>query len=66
MNDYQTAKQTSYKLVVKEARNHPNEVSLISTFATGINRLETISNQIDVISTRQAENITGVTSDKMQ
>ena len=64
MNDYQKAKQTSHKLIVIEARNHPNEASLIPTFAKGIDRLETISNQIDVISVQQARNITGVTSDK--
>lgn len=64
MNDYQKAKQTSHKLIVIEARNHPNEVSLIPTFAKGIDRLETISNQIDDISVQQARNITGVTSDK--
>lgn len=64
MNDYQTAKQTSYKLIVKEAKNYPNEVSLIPTFATGIARLETISTQIDVVSTQQAKDITGVTSNK--
>jgi len=64
MNDYQKAKLTSHKLIVIEARQYPNEVSLIPTFATGINRLETISNQIDVISVQQAKNITGVTDDK--
>ena len=64
MNDYQKAKLTSHKLIVIEARQYPNEVSLIPTFATGINRLETISNQIDVISVQQAKNITGVTGDK--
>jgi hypothetical protein len=64
MNDYQTAKQTSFKLIAKEARNYPTEVSLIPTFATGIARLEAISTQIDVISTQQAKDITGITSDK--
>ena len=64
MNDYQKAKLTSHKLIVIEARQYPNVVSLIPTFATGINRLETISNQIDVISVQQAKNITGVTDDK--
>lgn len=64
MNDYQTAKQTSFKLIAKEAKNYPNEVSLIPTFATGIARLETISTKIDVISTQQAKDITGVASDK--
>ena len=64
MNDYQKAKLTSHKLIVIEARQYPNEVSLIPTFATGINRLETISNQIDVLSVQQTKNITGVTDDK--
>lgn len=64
MNDYQTAKQTSFKLIAKETKNYPNEVSLIPTFATGITRLETISTKIDVISTQQAKDITGITSDK--
>lgn len=64
MNDYQKAKLTSLKLVVIQARNHPNEISLIPTFAAGINRLETISNQIDVVSVQQSRNITGVTEDK--
>lgn len=64
MNDYQKAKLTSHKLIVIEARQYPNVVSLIPTFATGINRLETISNQIDVLSVQQAKNITGVTDDK--
>lgn len=64
MNDYQKAKQTSHKLIVIEARQYPNEVSLIPSFAKGIDRLETISNQIDVLSVQQSRNITGVTSDK--
>ena len=64
MNDYQTAKQASYKLIAKEAKNYPNEVSLIPTFAAGISLLEAISTQIDVVSTQQAKDITGVTSSK--
>ena len=64
MNYYQTAKLTSYKLIAKEAMNYPTEVSLIPNFATGINRLATICTRIDVISTQQAKNITGVTNDK--
>jgi hypothetical protein len=64
MNDYQKAKQTSHQLIVIEARQYPNVVSLIPTFATGIDRLETISNQIDVLRVQQSRNITGVTDDK--
>jgi len=64
MNDYQTAKLISYKLITKEAKSYPTEVSLIPTFATGITRLETICTKIDVISIQQAKNITGVTNDK--
>ena len=64
MNDYQNAKQSSYKLIVKEAKNYPNEVSLIPSFSAGINRLEAISNQIDAVSTEQAKNITGITGGK--
>lgn len=64
MNDYQTAKQASLKLIVKEAKNYPDEVSLIPTFAAGITRLETITAKIDDLSTQQAKDITGVTSDK--
>ena len=64
MNDYQKAKQSSYKLIVKEAKNHPNEVSLIPSFYAGINRFETIVNQIDTVSTEQAKNITGITGNK--
>ncbi|ADQ79049.1 hypothetical protein Palpr_0899 [Paludibacter propionicigenes WB4] len=64
MNDYQNAKQASYKLIVKEAKNHPNEVSLIPSFSTGINRFETIVNQIDTVSTEQAKSIKGITDGK--
>jgi len=64
MNDYQTAKQASYKLIAKEAKNYPTEVSMIPSFAAGINRLEAISTKIDIISIQQAKDITGVTSDK--
>ena len=64
MNDYQKTKQTSHQLIVIEARQYPNVVSLIPTFATGVDRLETISNQIDVLRVQQSRNITGVTDDK--
>ena len=64
MNNYQTAKQASYKLIVKEAKNKPEEISLIPTFAKGINRLEEITIEIDDIGIQQAKDITGVTGDK--
>lgn len=64
MNDYQTAKQASFILIVKEAKNYPNEVALIPTFGAGITRLETISAKIDVLSTQQAKDITGIAGDK--
>jgi hypothetical protein len=64
MNYFQNAKLTSYKLIVTEAKNNPNVPTLIPTFATGINRLEAITNEIGDIAIQQTKNITGVTDDK--
>lgn len=64
MNNYQTARQKSYKLIVLEAKNDPQSTSLISSFAEGINRLGAICTEIDTIGIQQAKNITGVTSGK--
>lgn len=64
MNNFQTAKQTSFKLILLEAKNNQKTVSLIPSFETGIGRLETISNNIDLLSIQQAKNITGVAEDK--
>jgi len=64
MNNYQAAKHASNKLIVTEARNNPTVVSLIPSFATGINRLEVINTSIDAIGIQQAKNITGFTDNK--
>lgn len=64
MNNYQIARQASYKLIDKEAKNSPEAMSLIPKFAAGINRLGVISTQIDTLSIEQAKNITGIASDK--
>jgi len=64
MNHYQNSKQTSFKLIVKEAKNYPETVSLIPRFAAGVSRLEVISADIEIISIQQAKNITGVKGDK--
>jgi len=64
MNNYQAAKQASYKLIVKEARNKPDVVNLIPSFATGINRLEEITTGVDDINIQQEKDITGITDEK--
>jgi hypothetical protein len=64
MNDYQKARQSSIKLIVKEAENNPEAVSLIPRFAAGIQRLKVISGKIEVIGVQQAKNITGIKDDK--
>jgi len=64
MNNYQSAKQTSNKLLVKESRNHEEEMALIPSFVTAINRLDAITIEIDAISIQQEKDITGITSDK--
>jgi len=64
MNDYQNAKQASYKLITKEAKSNPSETSLIPSFANGITRLDAITVEIDAIGIQQAKDITGVTKDK--
>jgi len=64
MNDYQIAKLASYKLMVKEARNYPHIISLIPSFATGINSLDAITIEIDDIGIQQVKDITGITADK--
>jgi len=64
MNDYQIAKLASYKLMVKEAKNYPNIISLIPSFETGINRLDAITIEVDDIGIQQAKDITGITADK--
>jgi len=65
MNKYQTAKQDSYKLIVKEARNNPSALSLILKFSNGIDRLEEITVKIDQIRVQQEKDLTGITSDKL-
>jgi len=64
MNDYQSAKLASYKLIVKESKSYPEVVSLIPTFDSGINKLDAIIIEIDDIGIQQAKDITGVTADK--
>lgn len=55
MNNYQAAKNASYKLIVREAKSDKRIPTLIPTFATGINRLEAITNEIDAIGIQQAK-----------
>lgn len=64
MNNYQISTLTSYKLIVTEAKNNVAAVSLIPTFAKGINRLEEITTEVDTLSVQQAKNLTGITEDK--
>ena len=64
MNDYQTARNSSLKLIVKEAENYPEALALIPKFSSGISRLKTISAEIDTIGIQQGKDITGITSDK--
>jgi len=64
MNDYQTAQQASYTLIVKEAENYPESVALIPSFDKGIVRLKAIVTEIHTIGIQQAKDITGVTGDK--
>lgn len=64
MNSYQIARQASYKLMVSEAKSSPATISLISTFAKGITRLDEITIEIDSLSIQQSKNITGITGDK--
>lgn len=65
MNKYQSAKQDSNKLVVKEARNNPASVNLIPKFASAIDKLESITIEIDEIRVQQEKDLTGVTTDKL-
>lgn len=64
MNDYQTARSASIKLIVKEAKSHPEALALIPKFSSGISRLEAISTEIDAIGILQGKDITGIASDK--
>lgn len=64
MNYSQNAKQASYKLIVKEAKNDPTVLTLVPSFAAGINRLEALTVEIDGIAIQQIKNITGVTGNK--
>lgn len=64
MKTFQRSKQNAFKLIVLEAKNNPQAMALIPSFAAGISRLETISNSIDTLSIQQAKNITGVAEDK--
>lgn len=64
MTNFQIAKQASYNLIVKEAKNYPEVVSLIPSFQTGINRLEVITNAMADIRVQQTKDITGVTAGK--
>ena len=64
MTNFQISKEASYNLIVKEAKNYPEVVSLIPSFQAGINRLEVITNAMADISVQQAKDITGVTADK--
>ena len=64
MNTYQISKQASNKLIVIEAKNDPEAISLIPTFAKGITRLDEITTEIDTLSMQQSKNITGITDDK--
>jgi len=65
MNKYQSAKQDSNKLVVKEARNNPASVNLIPKFASAIDKLESITIEIDEIRVQQEKDLKGVTTDKL-
>ena len=64
MNNYQTARQKSYKLIVLEAKNDPQSTSLIFSFSEGIKRLDAICTEIDAIGIQQAKKITGVAGGK--
>jgi hypothetical protein len=64
MNSYQISTKPSYKLIVTEAKNNVAAVSLIPTFAKGINRLEEITNEMDSLGVQQAKDLTGITKDK--
>lgn len=64
MNDYQISTKSSYKLIVNEAKNDAKAVSLIPTFAKGINRLEEITDEMDLLAVQQAKDLKGITKDK--
>ena len=64
MNAFQVSTLASYKLTVTEAKNNPEAVALIPTFAKGITRLEAITIELDSLGVEQSKNITGITGDK--
>lgn len=64
MNSYQISRQASYKLIVTEAKNAPETIALIPSFAKGITRLDGITIEIDSLSVQQSKDITGITDDK--
>lgn len=64
MNDYQISKKSSLHLILREAANFSQETSLIPRFASGIERLKAIVEEIDEIGILQAKDITGIADDK--
>ncbi|MBN1252674.1 MAG: hypothetical protein JXR51_13825 [Bacteroidales bacterium] len=66
MNNYQSAKYASYKLMVFEADAYATSVALVPKFAKAIGRLKEICAEVDVIRVEQEKDIKGVTGDKHQ
>lgn len=64
MNSYQKARLDASKAVIKEAKNKPTTVNKIPNFKKGIDRLEEITNELEILSVEQGTDITGITDNK--
>lgn len=64
MNNYQTAKHDSNKLIVTEANSNPQSAALIPDFKEEINELHAINMEVEKLKILQSKDTTGVTTDK--
>lgn len=64
MNNYQRAVLTANEKMLIECDKTPESVKLIPLFATKIVRVREIVNEINALAPLQAENLTGITSEK--
>jgi hypothetical protein len=64
MDKYQTARLTSYKVVVNEGNNNQQSVALIPKFAAGMKELETKVTELEQLRKEQEKDTTGITTDK--
>jgi hypothetical protein len=64
MNSLQNSTLASYGLIVTEAKNEPETVSLIPKFQKGITRLGEIKVEIEDLAVQQTKDLKGITDDK--